>query len=241
LAFKEYLTAFEKGQTEDIDLPHKEWAPEDFYRSFGAENAMVKVDGSYTMYNQGQLTPSGNPLDLGLFGKGFFEVLTPTGIRYTRKGLFSLGADGALVNDQGFPVLSPLKIPETKEGEELPSLPEANQRKIIVGGSGSLNINLKGEIFRGSTKVGELSLVEFKDDQKLKKEGNSLFINNDVKNIKADQSTRVHQGFVEQSNVNAVEEMAALIKANRHFESIQKAMKAYDSMTGKAVNEISKF
>ena len=83
--------------------------------------------------------------------------------------------------------------------------------------------------------------MEFKNDQSLKKEGNSLFINNDVKNIKAEQSTVVHQGFVEQSNVNAVEEMAALIKANRHFESIQKAIKAYDSMTGKAVNEISKF
>ena len=241
LAFKEYLTAFEKGQTEDIDLPHKEWAPEDFYRSFGAENGMVKVDGSYTMFNQGQLSPSGNPLDLALFGKGFFEVLTPNGIRYTRKGLFSIGADGALVNDQGFPILSSLVIPKAKDGEKASPLPQPEQRKINVGGETNLNINLKGEIFKGPAKIGELSIVEFSNEQKLKKEGNSLYINNDVKNIKSEHKTVVHQGFVEQSNVNAVEEMAALIKANRHFESLQKAMKAYDSMAGKAVNEISKF
>ena len=38
-----------------------------------------------------------------------------------------------------------------------------------------------------------------------------------------------------------VEEMSQLIKANRHFESIQKAIKTYDTISGKAVNEISRF
>ena len=46
--FKEHLTAYEKGT--DIDLPNKEWAPEDFYRSYGAEKANVKVDGTYTNF-----------------------------------------------------------------------------------------------------------------------------------------------------------------------------------------------
>ena len=59
LAFKEYLSAFEKG-VHDIDLPNKEWSPEDFYHSYGAEQGHVRVDGSYTMHSQGQLTPTGN-------------------------------------------------------------------------------------------------------------------------------------------------------------------------------------
>jgi len=51
----------------------------------------------------------------------------------------------------------------------------------------------------------------------------------------------VRQGFLEESNVNAVEEMANLIKASRQFESIQRVMKAYDYIAGKGVNEIARF
>jgi flagellar basal-body rod protein FlgG len=51
----------------------------------------------------------------------------------------------------------------------------------------------------------------------------------------------VNQGFLEGSNVNAIEEMSELIKAHRHFESIQKAINAYDSISGKAANDIGKF
>lgn len=56
-----------------------------------------------------------------------------------------------------------------------------------------------------------------------------------------ESKTSIHQGFVEQSNVNAVSEMSNLINANRNFESIQRVIKTYDTMSSKAVNEISKF
>ena len=75
LVFKEHLTALTKG-SDDIDLPNKEWSPDDFYRSQGAENAYVKVDGSYTNFEQGDLKPTNNPLDMALFGKGFFSLIS---------------------------------------------------------------------------------------------------------------------------------------------------------------------
>ena len=85
-------------------------------------------------------------------------------------------------------------------------------------------------------------MVEFKDQHSLRKEGNSFLINNDETNIKRDGIvSTIHQGFLENSNVNALEEMTNLIKASRHFESIQQIIKAYDNMAGKAVNEISRF
>ena len=49
------------------------------------------------------------------------------------------------------------------------------------------------------------------------------------------------QGFLETSNVNAVEEMAKLIKANRHFESIQRVIKTYDNIAQKSVNDLLRF
>lgn len=237
LVFKEYLTALDKGY-QDTHLPRKEWAPEDFYKSYDAENSLVKTDGSYTDFRQGQLTPTGNPFDIAINGKGFFEVLTSNGIRYTRKGTFTLRKDGTLITDSGFPVLRKLIISSTNKDTKLPP---PGTRTINVG-QGNITINLNGEIFNNNNKISDLSVIEFKDIHALKKEGNSLFINQHIENIipNANKSV-VHQGFIEQSNVNPVSEMSSLIKANRHFESIQRAIKAYDNITGKAVNEISKF
>ena len=249
LTFKEHLTALNKG-IDDVDLPSKEWGPDDFYRSYGAEDAYVKVDASHTIHEQGQLSPTENPLDLALQGKGFFEVLTPNGVRYTRKGTFSIGKDGSLVTDQGFPVLSKINWQDVKTNPLLTGdnrtpasiIPSTDDRKIMVGTGGKINVSRDGEVYVGGNKVADLSVVEFKDKQTLRKEGNAFFINSDVENIeKTNIKTAVHQGFVEESNVNAVSEMSNLIKANRHFESIQRAIKAYDTITGRSVNEIGKF
>jgi flagellar basal-body rod protein FlgG len=240
VVFKEYLTALEKGDG-DADLPQKEFKPEDFYRSYNAEDSFVKVDGAYTLHEQGQLVPSGNAFDNALSGPGFFEVLTPNGVRYTRKGSFSINNEGKLVTDQGYKVLSKDSAPTVgADGKfTLSAPPEA---RAIVVGNNKFSISLEGDIYSGNNKVGNLSLAEFNDIHALKKEGNSLFINPDQKNIKIGEvKTSVHQGFVEQSNVNAVTEMSSLINANRNFETIQRVIKTYDTMSGKAVNEISKF
>lgn len=240
VVFKEYLAALEKGDAQ-IDLPQKEWKPEDFYRSYNAEDAFVKVDGSYTLHEQGQLSPTGNAFDNAINGPGFFEVLTPNGVRYTRKGNFTINNEGKLVTDQGYLLLS--KSPPQNAGAdgkiEVAAPPES---RVINVGNNKFTISLDGEVFSGSNKVAEMALVEFNDVHALKKEGNSLFINPDQKNVKSGElKTSVHQGFVEQSNVNAVSEMSSLINANRNFESIQRVIKTYDTMSGKAVNEISKF
>ncbi|MFA5582870.1 MAG: flagellar basal-body rod protein FlgF [Bacteriovoracaceae bacterium] len=229
LVFKEHLTALTKG-VEDIHIPRGEFSPDDFYHTQGAENAMVAVDGSFTVFEQGQLMPTNNPLDLALQGEGFFEVLTPTGVRFTRRGNFNLNKDGELVTDQGFKLLN----------NKADAAPE--DRVIRVPNNTSLSIAGTGEIFTREGVVDQLSVVEFKDKHALRKEGSSLFITPDLDNIvRSDLKTTVRQGFLEGSNVNAIEEMSELIKAHRHFESIQKAINTYDQISGKAANEIGKF
>lgn len=240
VVFKEYLTALEKGD-QDAKLPDNEFKPEDFYRSYNAEDAFVKVDGTYTMHEQGQLTPTGNAFDNALNGPGFFEVLTPNGVRYTRRGSFSINNEGKLVTDQGYYVLSK-GAPPTIGADGKISISSPPESRSVMIGNNKLTISLNGEVFSGGNKVADLSVTEFNDPHTLKKEGNSLFINQDQMNIKiGDAKTSVHQGFVEQSNVNAVTEMSNLINANRNFESIQRVIKTYDNMSSKAVNEISKF
>lgn len=243
LVFKEHLTALTKGQ-EDIHIPRKEFSPADFYHTQGAENAMVAVDGSFTIFEQGQLQPTNNPFDLALQGEGFFEVLTPTGVRFTRKGNFSINKDGELVTDQGFRVLSALNMDEEtlREPAAIGSIPTPEERVVRVPTNTKVTFTREGDIFTRDGAIGKLSVVEFKDKHALRKEGNSLYITPDETNVKRTEvKTAVNQGFLEGSNVNAIEEMSELIKAHRHFESIQKAINAYDSISGKAANDIGKF
>jgi flagellar basal-body rod protein FlgF len=242
VVFKEYLAALEKGgDQQGVDLPNKEWKPEDFYRSYNAEDSFVKVDGTYTIHEQGQLTSTGNSFDNAISGPGFFEVLTPNGVRYSRKGAFSISNEGKLVTDQGYLVLGKGAPPVAGPDGTLTLSSPPESRAIMVGNA-KLAISLEGEVFSGANKVADLALTEFTDINALRKEGNSLFINPDQKNISVGETkSKVYQGFVEQSNVNTVGEMSALINANRTFESIQRVIKTYDNMSAKAVNEISKF
>lgn len=230
IIFKEYLTSHEKG-IQDIDLPNKEWSPADFYRSYGEESAQVKIDGSYTNHEQGQLVPTKNPFDLAINGPGLFEVLTPGGIKFTRRGTFTLSATGNLVNNRGDFLLFGSTDPNAT----------ADSRKISLKQLPT-SVNNKGEIFQDNKVLGKISLTEFKDLNALRREGNSYFVNSIKDNtISSGNKSFILQGFIEQSNVNAVSEISELIKAHRHFESIQKVIKAYDQMSGRGVNEIAKF
>lgn len=238
LAFKEHLTALSK-QGEIIDLPRKEWSPQDFYRSQGAENSFVKVDGSYIDFEQGALNPTNNPLDFGLNGKGFFEVLTPNGIRFMRKGNFSINQAGEVVTSAGFKVLAAL---EGGNNEKTPQDTDINNRVLKVPTNSPFSVSREGDVFNAQGKVGKFSVVEFKDLQALRKQGHSLFINNAQDNIKRENiATTVNQGFIEGSNVNAIKEMSELINAHRHFENIQKAINTYDAMSKQSVNDIASF
>ncbi len=243
LVFKEHLTALTKG-VDDIDIPRNEFSPADFYHTQGAENAMVAVDGSFTIFEQGTLIPTSNPLDLALKGEGFLEVLTPTGVRFTRKGNLSLSRDGELVTDQGFKILNALNVSEEnlRDPASLGNLPKPEDRILRVPTNTKLTFNSEGEILTRDGVIGKISVVEFKDKHALRKEGNSLYLTPDDQNLnRTNIHTTVNQGFLEGSNVNAIEEMSELIKAHRHFESIQKAINAYDQISGKAANEIGKF
>lgn len=243
IVFREYLSAVEQG-IQDIHIPRKEFAPKDFYHPMGSQNALVQVHGSYTNFQQGQLTPTGNYLDLGINGKGFFEILSPGGVRYTRVGNFTISKDGYLTTTDGSKILSSLPVDLSKPpqaGQEQ-QVPQPDTRTINLENAKGVTINLAGEIYSEGQKIGQLSIVEFNDIQALRKEGNSNYINSDNTNIKTGPAkSTIHQGFIEESNVNVMAEMTELIKANRNFESVQRVIKAYDSITGKSVNELTRF
>lgn len=228
--FNEYLTANEKPP-EVIQVPRVPASIESFYDMQGGDKSYVDTKGTFTDFSQGGLKPTGNTLDVAIDGKGFFEVATPTGVKLTRAGNFTLDGNGQLVTKDGFPVLL--------NGE--PGADPA-ARTVRLDGAGPITINDSGDLFQGTQQLGRLSLVDVKNPDALRKVGNSLY---GFKDTMAPELSNVanpslKQGFVEASNVNIVQEMTDMIQTNRVFESTQKAIGAYDSMAEKLVNVVGK-
>jgi flagellar basal-body rod protein FlgF len=225
--FSEYLSAYEKPN-DVIEVPRVPASIESFYDMQGGDNAYVNPAGTYTNFEQGGLRPTGSPLDLAIEGKGFFEVMTPQGVRWTRNGGLQIDNSGRLVTKEGLPIL--------KEGQGDPA-----QRTITVG-SHNITISQKGEVFDGGNLAGRLALVDFAKLDDLQKVGSSLYtLKTTAQSAPVpSEESRIHQGFMEASNVNVVEEMTDMISANRVFEAAQKAIKGNDQMDEKLINVVGK-
>ncbi len=120
--------------------------------------------------------------------------------------------------------------------------PEIASRFINLKDRTNLSFTEKGEIYANGDLIGQVSLVEFSDPRFLQKTGMQYFVNTDpAKNTLVEPTnSKIHQGMLEGSNVNPVEEMTNLIKANRLFEHDLKVMKTYGEMMGREANDIGK-
>ena len=176
----------------------------------------VKTDMS-----QGDIQSSGNELDVAIFGKGFFKINTPDGIRYTRKGNFSLDTQGTLINQDGYMVMG-------------------TAGAITLNGNGIV-IDNQGVISVDGIQLGQLDVVDFESYDGLIKEGKGLFRNSyDYPELPIEDETGIKQGFLELSNVNIAEEMVNMIHSLRAFESYQKAIETIDELDNRAINQVGK-
>jgi len=174
-----------------------------------------------TDFAAGPARQTGNVFDMALDGDGFFVVNTPQGPAYTRQGNFHLDAKNQLVTVDGYEVL-------------------AGGAPLVVSG-GRVEIDAKGAVSVDGGEIGTLDMVDFAKPYALQKQGNTMFVPTDPKDPKQTAgSAVVRQGFLEDSNVNAVLEMARLIETTRYFEACQKAVRSYDDIAAKAANDLGK-
>lgn len=230
LTFQEYLTANEKEQ-QVMNVPRVPASIESFYDMQGGDKSYVDLKGTFTDQSQGSLRHTGNKFDIAIDGKGFFEVMTPQGVRFTRAGNFTLDGNGRLVTKEGYPVLR-----AGGDGED-----PAN-RVFTLNDASGLQLSDGGEVLQGEENLGRLSVVDIPQRDSIQKVGNSMyaFKANVAPEVTAIEVPSLKQGFLEMSNVNIVKEMTDMITTNRVFESTQKAISTYDQMADKLVNVVGK-
>ena len=184
--------------------------------------AGVRTAAVYRLTGQGDLQTTSDPYDLAINGAGYFRIQMPDGTdAYSRSGNFALSPEGQLVTQQGFVVAPGIAIP-------------ANATAVTVNAQGQVQATIPGQT--APQTVGTLELTRFPNDAGLKAEGDNLFV--ETASSGAPQSGvpgstgygTIQQGFLETSNVNAVQEITSLITAQRAYEMNSKVVTAADEM-----------
>lgn len=173
-------------------------------------------------FMQGSLSQTGNPLNLAINGDGFFRVEMPDGsIGYTRDGNFSRDSSGMLINNSGLPLASQIEIPR-------------EAKAVKISQDGTVTALMGGN--NREVDLGRIQLARFSNPAGLDADGNNIFRETEASGMPfvdhpgAEGFGTVKQGFLEDSNVDVVNEMVQLIEAQRAYETNSKMVQSAEDM-----------
>jgi flagellar basal-body rod protein FlgG len=183
----------------------------------------TRTSSNEIMFAQGAFTSTGNPLDMVIQGKGFFQIQQPSGtIAYSRAGSFQLSSTGAVVTSDGLSLLPQIVVP-------------AAALSVNIATDGTVSYTLPGQT--AAQVAGQVTLANFPNPAGLNSLGNSLYLPTDASGAAVvgppggtDGAGTILQGYVEQSNVSVVDEFINLIASQRAYEANSKVVKAADDM-----------
>lgn len=188
----------------------------------------VRPSSVAKLYTPGSFLQTGNELDMAVEGEGFFLIELPDGPAYTRDGSFRQSEDGRLVTVDGFELSGGITIPN-------------DARSITIAPDGTVSAMILGDT--ASSVLGRLELVRFSNPAGLDASlGRNLLLETDASGAPLpgdpgqDGLGAIAQGFLENSNVQTVEEIIAMIFAQRAYEANSKVIQTSDEMLQLANN-----
>ena len=190
----------------------------------------VKIGENYTDWTQGSFRPTENTYDMAISGSGFFNVeftdkAGNTMTMYTRDGGFTVNKDGYLVNDNGDYLLG-----ESENG---------TQERIQIDPNKETKIDELGNVYQGDELIATVMITDFEDYNYLAKYGENYYQAIEGAETK-EADMQLHSGYLEQSNVETVQEMVNMISIQRNYEANQKVITTYDKSLDITVNQNGK-
>lgn len=171
--------------------------------------SMTRAGSRTTSFHQGALRQTGGTFDFAIEGEGFFSVETAQGPKLTRAGNFSANSFGELANADGHLVLdigsAPIFVPPDAE-------------KISLGNDGTLSAD--------GRPIGQIGVFIPEDPSSLKRESGTTF--DYVGELLPSPIAKIAQGFVENSNVNPIQQITRMIEIQRAYEFGQSFLDAED-------------
>jgi len=221
--FKQQRAEFQDLLYQNIQTPGAQTSDQGTYAPNGIQlGAGVRTAAIYRITTQGDLQSTSNPYDVAIQGSGYFRIQQADGTdAYTRSGNFSLSPQGQLITQDGLVVQPGIAIPQ-------------NTLSVQINAQGQVNATVAGN--NTPQTVGQLELTRFPNEAGLNAIGNNLYLETPASGSPqagVPGSTgygTVQQGYLETSNVNSVDEITALITAQRAYEMNSKVISAADQM-----------
>ncbi|TDK50215.1 flagellar basal-body rod protein FlgG [Antarcticimicrobium luteum] len=186
----------------------------------------VQSAGVIRLSTQGGLSQTENQLDLAIEGRGFFVVNRPDGSQaFTRAGSFQLSAEGQIVTLDGYEIDPGINVPE-------------NTRQIAINQEGVVMAYVEND--PAPVELGQLTMATFLNEAGMKPIGNNLLEETTASgepsliNPGEPGAGIVRQGYLENSNVNIIQQITDLISAQRAYEMNSKAIETADQMLSTA-------
>lgn len=181
----------------------------------------VSMANLTTNFDNGPMKLTDNPFDFAIAGDGFFQVQTADGIRYTRDGRFHIDGDRRLVSADGYPV-------QGASGD-------------ITIPAGDAAVSASGAVFVNNEAVAQISLANFADTSQLVKEDKTLFSDpNSTAQVMDATAIQVHQGYLEDSNVDVTKMITEMTAVLRAYQLSQHMVQIQDRVNGQAASEIGR-
>jgi flagellar basal-body rod protein FlgG len=223
VAFKKQRAEFQDLLYQTLEQPGAQSSDQGTIVPTGVQiGAGVKAGSVYRISTQGALTATGNKFDLAIDGRGYFQVLLPTGdTAYTRAGNFSINDQGQLVTQDGYLIQPAITIPQTATD-------------VTISKTGQVQVTQPGN--PAPTVVGQLTLATFMNEGGLSAQGSNLFLETAASGAPTLDTPGnnglgvLDQGYTEASNVDPVSEITALIVAQRAYEMNSKVISTADNM-----------
>jgi flagellar basal-body rod protein FlgF len=184
-------------------------------------SVMPVIERQWTDFSQGTLTPTGNPLDIALRGKGFFVATSSVGPLLTRDGSFRMSLQGDLETQEGFKVRG-------QDGKPIQTDP-----------SKQIEITPEGAVRQEGQVVAQLDVVDIKDTSALSKHGSNYFQCSPALMTPLTDAP-MQQGSLESANLQPAESAVRLISVMRQFEMLQRAAAVGSDMSRRALDEVAK-
>jgi flagellar basal-body rod protein FlgG len=185
-----------------------------------------RVVATSKVFTEGELTQTGEQLDLAINGDGFFQVQMPDGtLAYTRDGALKRSSTGQITTSDGLPL----------QGGFQP----------IVAGTTSITISSSGEVTATSSSGNQnfqVQLVRFTNPAGLNSVGGNLYTESLASGTPETGTPgengygTLQQGYLEMSNVKVVQEMVNMIVAQRAYEVNSKSVQSADEMMQESNN-----
>ncbi len=181
--------------------------------------AFVKIAGKIRNLNHGPMDETGQKLDFATT-KGYFAVMTPRGVRYTRNGHFRLSLDGEVVTTDGHALL--------KEGNT----------PLVLTDDESLSVSQDGFISSQGNMLGRLKVVEFADEQNMDDSDLRGYFKTSEAEI-IPNNFQVYQGFLEGSNIDKVSALMRFSILSHRWQDTHHFQKRHDEAELEAPSKLA--